>query len=155
VASLRKAKKREFSQFALKTGRAGNFLRFFLLTLLVVPFFTNCGENQFKIRVIDKQDPSRETNCVHESQVTEGTKYKCADGTERIGRLVFENSALCKEDGELGCYTNPNFKAVDMSKLQPEQLAAGTTLAGISGQLVPAVGVVPCTSPEQRACYLP
>ncbi|MGE0174007.1 MAG: hypothetical protein AB7T49_14515 [Oligoflexales bacterium] len=40
---------------------------------------------------------------------------------------------LCTTDGQVGCVTTKEFRAVDMAKVRPVNIRAGISIAGVSG----------------------
>lgn len=72
------------------------------------------------------------SNCVDfdMAKVLAGQKVTLCDGSTRLGTLVLSN---CTKDGQMDCIAVSGFKALNVSKLSPDKIAYGTTIAGVVG----------------------
>lgn len=114
---------------------------------------------------VSSQTPSHSTN---DSPPATGTHLQGASDDA----LAIDILTPCSYDAQIGCVTTEAFRAADVSKINPETISLGTTIAGISGSAVYAketcafrgqqncvaagpffVGP-PCSSSEY-GCYLP
>jgi hypothetical protein len=114
---------------------------------------------------ISSQTPAHSTN---DSPSTSATNLQGAGDDA----LAIDILTPCSYDGQIGCVTTEAFKAADVSKINPESISLGTTIAGIAGSAVYAKEICvfrgqqncvaagpffvgpPCSSSEY-GCYLP
>lgn len=68
-----------------------------------------------------------------EDKVCEGLAYYDMNGEAKEGRKDCSQPAACSTDGEVGCVTTVQFKAVDVTKLIPANIRIGVPIAGTVG----------------------
>ncbi len=73
-------------------------------------------------------------DCPEPNHLAAGTQVECGGRLVR-GTYLRAGIAACGSAGVSGCLTNNDFPAVDTSKLVPENIKIGGTVAGIAGTL--------------------
>ena len=73
-------------------------------------------------------------NCVDVdlSKVVAGEKATMCDGSTGVGTFV-GGTNKCASDGQVDCVTSSLYKAADISKITPDKISLGTSIAGIVG----------------------
>ena len=67
------------------------------------------------------------------SKVASGQKATMCDGSTGVGTYVASSAVTCTSEGQLGCVTDSTFKAANVATLLPSNIAAGKTIAGVTG----------------------
>jgi hypothetical protein len=114
-------------------------LKFSAINLILISILLqkSCGENKIIISNLKVIPEKGATNCISEYLVVEGTEYTCLDGTKKIGKFIVDFADLCKIDGQVGCLSNSDFIATDISLLIPDNIREGIKIGGVNGALPP------------------